>query len=89
MSFMGRGELAQAHARLAALELIYEVEQTMKWLDSMGPSLDPPTPDDVAELVDVVEHRRQQVDASVANLQAAVNDALDLEVIVQRRRLDL
>jgi hypothetical protein len=89
VSFLGRGELAQAQARMAALELVFEVEQTMKWLDSMGPHLDPPTPEDVARLEDVVEQRRQQVDASTVNLLSAVHNALDLEIVVQRRRLDL
>jgi hypothetical protein len=86
MSDLGQTEVAVAVARMAALELVYEVEQTMKWLDSFGPQLDPPTRDDVARLEEVMAHRAEQVKASIGALRIAVDVAMDLELLMHRRR---
>ena len=77
-------------ARLAAIALVYEVEQTCKWLDGLAaiPRDDAaPTTEQLAELGRVIEHRRMSVERELRAVSATVQAAMSAtELLAEQRR---
>ncbi len=75
-------------ARLAAVAVAWEVETTCRWLEGLDaiPEGERPTPEQAADLVRVIEHRRQQLDREVQSMLGAVQGAMSAVLLRAEHR---
>lgn len=67
-------------ARLAALELVYEVQVTLMLLEQL-PSDERPTPEHVEDLTRLLEHRQEQVTAAIQRTQGRLASAANYALV--------
>jgi hypothetical protein len=74
-------------ARLSACAVVWEAETTCKWLEGLAaiPEGERPTPEQVADLERVIDHRIEQLDREVRSMLGALQGAMSATLLLAER----
>lgn len=81
---VGRATLARA----SAVELVFEVEMTLRWLAQLPPD-ELPQEGDVEALRRIIEHRTAEVDRAASAMQAALQAVCNQALLEAERKAGL